>query len=178
MQVKMGNRHTYSGNDICATWEAIPSKSLPSILFQIAARKILILATPSADHQIPHLPSVIDSTPSHLLNPITFLPKKYKPQDSTVLFESDNDQIPNMPGASSSLSSINSGNGLITPVYPSLASGWLSRDNPLIAGLDNNLFSRDPDAHPRSEADSFNHAPADRKYQTCARQRGWLETDT
>ena len=28
-QVKMGNRHTYSGNDIRATWEATPSKSPP-----------------------------------------------------------------------------------------------------------------------------------------------------
>jgi mitosis inhibitor protein kinase SWE1 len=60
-----------------------------------------------------------------------------------------------MPGASSSLSTINSGDGLITPVYPTHASGWPSREGPLVAGLDNDLFGRDPDAYSRSEAEAF-----------------------
>ena len=34
-------------------------------------------------------------------------------------------RTPSMPGASSSLSTINGGDGLTTPVYPSQKSGWL-----------------------------------------------------
>lgn len=50
------------------------------------------------DHQTPHLHSVIDSTPSRSRNPITFLPEKYKPRDSTDLFGSDSDRILGMLG--------------------------------------------------------------------------------
>ena len=60
-----------------------------------------------------------------------------------------------MPGASTSLSSINSGDGLIMPVYPSQLSGWLSHHGPLAAGLDNDIFGRDPDMYSRSEVDAF-----------------------
>jgi mitosis inhibitor protein kinase SWE1 len=152
----MGNRHTYSGNDIRATWEATPSKSPPfNPLPNCSEEDTDIDDFFSGPSDSSFAFTVIDSTPSRPRNPITFLPKKYKPRDSAVLFESDDDRIPNMPGASSSLSSINSGDGLVTPVYPSLASGWPSRDGPFVAGLDNDLFGRDPDAYSRSEADSF-----------------------
>ena len=155
-QVKMGNRHTYSGNDVRATWETTPSKSPPfNPLPNYSEEDTDIDDFFSGPSDSSFAFTVIDSTPSRPRNPITFLPKKYKPRDSAVLFESDDDRIPNMPGASSSLSTINSGDGLVTPVYPSLASGWPLRDDPLVAGLDNDLFGRDPDAHSRSEADAF-----------------------
>lgn len=152
----MGNRHTYSGNDIRATWEATPSKSPPfNPLPNYSEEDTDIDDFFSGPSDSSFAFTVIDSTPTRPRNPVTFLPKKYKPRDSAVLFESDDDRIPNMPGASSSLSTINSGDGLITPVYPGLASGWPSRDGPLVAGHDNDLFSRDPDAFCRSEADAF-----------------------
>jgi len=155
-QVKMGNRHTHSGNDIRATWEATPSKSppfnpLPNYSEEDTDIDDFFSGPPDSSFAF----TVIDSTPSRPRNPITFLPKKYKPRDSAVLFESDDDRIPNMPGASSSLSTINSGDDLVTPVYPGQTSGWPSRDGPLVAGLDNDLFSHDPDAYSRSEADAF-----------------------
>jgi len=152
----MGNRHTHSGNDNRATWEATPSKSPPfNPLPNYSEEDTDIDDFFSGPSDSLFAFTVIDSTPSRPRNPITFLPKKYKPRDSAVLFESDDDRIPNMPGASSSLSTINSGDGLDTPVYPSQASGWPSRDGPLVAGLDHGLFSRDPDAYSRSEADAF-----------------------
>ena len=155
-QVKIGNRHTYSGNDIRATWEATPSKSPPfNPLPNHSEEDTDIDDFFSGPSDSSFAFTVIDSTPSRPRNPITFLPKKYKPRDSAVLFESDDDRIPNVPEASSSLSTINSGDPLVTPVYPSLASGWPSRDGPLFAGLDHDVLSRDLDAYSRSEADAF-----------------------
>lgn len=155
-QVKMDNRHTYCGNDIYATWEATPSKSPPfNPLPNYSEEDTDIDDFFSGPSDSSFAFTVIDSTPSRPRNPITYLPKKYKPRDSAVLFESDDDRIPNMPGASSSLSTINSGDGLVTPVSPSQASGWLSRDGPFVAGLDSDLFGRDPEAYVRSEADAF-----------------------
>jgi mitosis inhibitor protein kinase SWE1 len=155
-QAKMGNRHTYSGNDIRTGWEATPSKSPPfNALPNHSEEDTDIDDFFSGPSDSSFAFTVIDSTPLRPRNPITFLPKKYKPRDSAVLFESDDDRISSMPGASSSLSTINSGDGLVTPVYPSQASGWPFRDGPLVAGLDNDLFGRDPDAYSRSEADAF-----------------------
>ena len=155
-QVKMGNRHTYSGNDIRAGWEATPSKSPPfNPLPNYSEEDTDIDDFFSGPSDSSFAFTVIDSTPSRPRNPITFLPKKYKPRDSAVLFESDDDRIPSMPGASSSLSTINSGDGLVTPVYPSQVSGWPSRDGPIVAGLDIDFFGRDLDAFSRSEADAF-----------------------
>lgn len=155
-QVKVGNRHTYSGNDIRATWEATPSKSPPfNPLPNCSEEDTDIDDFFSGPSDSSFAFTVIDSTPSRPRNPITFLPKKYKPRDSAVLFESDDDRIPGMPGTSTSLSTINSGDGIVTPIYPSQVSGWPSRDGPLVAGLDNDPFSHDPDAHSRSEADAF-----------------------
>lgn len=152
----MGNRHTYSGNDIRASWEATPSKSPPfNPLPNYSEEDTDIDDFFSGPSDSSFAFTVVDSTPSRPRNPITFLPKKYKPRDSAVLFESDDDRIPSMPGASSSLSTINSGDGLITPVYPGQASGWPSRDGPFVAGLDSDFFGRDPDAYSRSEADAF-----------------------
>ena len=152
----MGNRHTYSGNEIRDGWEATPSKSPPfNTLPNYSEEDTDIDDFFSGPSDSSFAFTVIDSTPLRPRNPITFLPKKYKPRDSAVLFESDDDRIPSMPGASSSLSTINSGDGLVTPVYPSQTSGWPSRDGPLVAGLDNDFFARDLDTHSRSEADAF-----------------------
>ena len=155
-QVKMGNRHTYSGDDICASWEATPSKSppfnpLPN--YSVEDTDIDDFFSGLSDSSFAF--TVTDSTPSRPRNPITFLPKKYKPRDSAVLFESDDDRNPSMPGASSSLSTINSRDGLIMPVYPSQMSGWPSREGPLVAGLDSELFGRDPDVYSHLEANAF-----------------------
>lgn len=155
-QVKVGNRHTYSGNDVRAGWEATPSKSPPfNTLPNYSEEDTDIDDFFSGPSDSSFAFTVIDSTPSRPRNTTTFLPKKYKPRDSAVLFESDDDRIPSMPGASSSLSTINSGDGLITPVYPNNASGWPSRDGPLVAGLDNDFFGPDSDVYSRSEADAF-----------------------
>ena len=155
-QVKIGNRHPYSGDDIRATWEATPSKSPPfNPLPNCSEEDTDIDDFFSGPSDSSFAFTVIDSTPSRPRNPITFLPKKYKPRDSAVLFESDDDRIPNMPGASTSLSTINSGDGLVTPIYPSQASGWPSHGDPLVAGFDSDFFSRDPDAYSCSEADAF-----------------------
>ena len=155
-QVKVGNRHTYSADDIRATWEATPSKSPPfNPLPNCSEEDTDIDDFFSGPSESSFAFTVIDSTPSRPRHPITFLPKKYKPRDSAVLLESDDDRIPNMPGASTSLSTINSGDGLVTPIYPSQASGWPSHGGPLVAGFDNDFFSRDPDAYSRSEADAF-----------------------
>ena len=155
-QLKMGNRHTYSGNDIRESWEATPSKSPPfNALPNHSEEDTDIDDFFSGPSDSSFAFTVTDSTPLRPRNPITFLPKKYKPRDSAVLFESDDDRIPSMPGASTSLSSINSGDGLITPVYPSQLSGWPSRHGPLVAGLDNDIFGRDTDTYSRSEADAF-----------------------
>lgn len=153
---KMGNRHTYSGNDPRAGWEATPTKSIPfNPLPNCSEEDTDIDDFFSGPSDSSFAFTLIDSTPSRPRNPITFLPKKYKPRDSAILFESDDDRIPSMPGASSSLSTINSGDGLITPAYPSQTSGWPSHDGPLVAGLDNDLFCRDSDGYSRSEADAF-----------------------
>lgn len=155
-QTKKGNRHTYSGNDPRVGWEATPSKSPPfNLLPNCSEEDTDIDDFFSGPSESSFAFTVIDSTPSRPRNPITFLPKKYKPRDSAILFESDDDRIPSMPGASSSLSTINSGDGLITPAYPSQTSGWPSHGGPLVAGLDNDLFCRDSDAYSRSEADAF-----------------------
>ena len=156
-QHKMGNRHTYCGNDVRASWEATPSKSPPfNPLPNYSEEDTDIDDFFSGPSDSSFAFTVIDSTPSRPRNPITFLPKKYKPRDSAVLFESDDDRIPSMPGASSSLSTMNSGDSLVTPVYPSMASGWPSRDGPpLVASHDYDLFNRDLDAYSRSEADDF-----------------------
>lgn len=152
----MGNRHTYSGNNSHADWEATPSKSPPfNPLPNYREEDTDIDDFFNGPSDSSFVFAVIDSTPPRPRNPITFLPKKYKPRDSAVLFESDDDRIQSMPGASSSLSSINSGDGLITPVYPSQSSGWPSHDGPLVVGLDNDLFSCDSDTYSRSEADAF-----------------------
>ena len=155
-QAKVGNRHAYSGSDIRANWEATPSKSPPfNPLPNYSEEDTDIDDFFSGPSDSSFAFTIIDSTPSRPRNPITFLPKKYKPRDSAVLFESDDDRIPSMPGASSSLSTINSGDGLITPVYPNQFSAWPFHDDPLVAGSDNDLFGRDPDAYSRSEANAF-----------------------
>ena len=155
-QVKTGNRHTHSGNDIRVGWEATPSKSPPfNPLPNYSEEDTDIDDFFSGPSDSSFAFTIIESPPSRPRNPTNFLPKKYKPRDSAVLLESDDDRIPSMPGASSSLSTINSGDGLVTPVYPSQASGWPSRDGPLVAGLDNDFFVRDPDTRSRSEAEAF-----------------------
>jgi hypothetical protein len=98
---------------------------------------------------------VINNTPSHPQNPITFLARQYKPQDSTVLFKSDDRQILNVPGASFSLSTINSGDQLVAPGHPSLESGWPLHNGPLIASLNNNLVGHDLDVYSCPESDVF-----------------------
>ena len=60
-----------------------------------------------------------------------------------------------MPGASTSLTTINSGSGLVTPIYLAQTSGWPSYGGPLVAGFDSDFFSRDPDVYSHSEADAF-----------------------
>ena len=151
----MGSRHTYSGNDIRATWKVTPSKSPPfNPLPNHSGEGTDIDFFSSGPSDFSFVFTVIDSTPSRPRNPITSLPK-YKPRDSTVSFESDDDRIPNVPGAPSSLSTINSGDTLITPVYPSPTSGWPSRDGHLVTGFHPDLFSRDLDAYSRSEVDAF-----------------------
>ena len=81
-QAKMENRHTYS-NDIHATSEATPSKSPP----------------------FNPLPNYSEED-TDIDDFFSLLPKKYKPRDSVVMFESDDDRIPNVPGVSSSFSTI------------------------------------------------------------------------
>ena len=155
-QHRVGNRHTYYGSDIFVSWEATPSKSPPfNPLPNYSEEDTDINDLFSGPSDPSFAFTVIDNTPSHPRNPITLL-KKYKPRDLAVLFESDDNCILSMPGASSCLSTMNSGDSLVTLVYPSMASSWPSHNGPpLIASHNYNLFNRNLDTYSHSEADDF-----------------------
>lgn len=115
----------------------------------------LTSTTSSVNHQAPRFRSKLSTVFLRVRkNPITFLPKKYKPLGSVALFDGDNDRILT-PGASTSSGAINSGDDLVTPAYPGQTSRWPSHGVPLIVCFDSDFFNQDPDVYPRSEADVY-----------------------
>jgi mitosis inhibitor protein kinase SWE1 len=95
--------------------------------------------------------TVIEGTPSSRSrnNAGQMLPKKYKPRDSGVSFEEDsnksgNDYLPGMPTASTSVSTIYSGDeALVTPIFgPATASGWPVSDNVVVVDADQDASMR------------------------------------
>lgn len=132
-------RHSYAGSDYHPQWDTAPT---PPFAYGENDAELDDFFAPSDSS---FACTIMDGTPNSRSRTLSDekLAKKYKPRDSGVSFDSDDkDYMPVMPTASTSVSTIYSGDeGIVTPISgPSQHSGWPTADNVTIINPDEDFM--------------------------------------